>query len=214
MCYSFESNYNSWFVSLISCVILLLRNPTKSYIWVSLFTLTFAQIQVIEAMIWSHVEKGDMLSANKLAKYIVPLLWAQPIVNCICAYNFTGNPIMLPLIFIYLIIFLYQYQQAFYVDETYVKVEPSGHLGWYRNDANGNFIGMIGGWTFGIIYLVGLFLPGLYVEDPVVKYMSLAFFILSFAQTAIMFTPQEFSSVWCNVSVGFIVMHTIAGTLM
>ena len=201
MCNSVMSNYSAWLQSFIVSIILLLTGTStnnKNDIWAGVVTLTVTQIQVIESIIWGYYESKNYDKANEMTKYIVPLLWLQPLVNCVAGYVVTRNDHLLKLIYMYSILFIYDTYNAFNYDKFSVEIGANGHLIWKRN---GN-VSILSNNVFGGLYLAGLFVPFLFMEDKKMRLVVLAFIITTFVILNYQY-DDEFNSVWCYVSATF-----------
>jgi len=206
MCYSFESSYNGWFYTLFGVFVLLYQNPNKTNVWISLFVITFTQIQLIEAMIWTAIDSGDRKKADELARYLVPLLWLQPLVQTFGGYAITGNNFLLYLSVFYLAMLITQKNEAFSKNNHFkITISKKGHLIWNRYDANGNkYESFFGNKLFRYTYLMGLWFAILFIEDEFLKAVSLGFIFISLIYTKQTFADDEFSSMWCARAVQYI----------
>jgi hypothetical protein len=206
MCYSVESNYNNWLVALFGAIMLLVQGVKKENsdnIWISVFTLTFTQMQVLEAIIWAHLDNKNQEKADQLAKYFVPLLWAQPLVQHAMAYLATENTSLIPMLLTTFSLMIYDVNKAFTSDTFNVSRGKKGHLVWNRY-RDGKKISVLSNDLFGGIYLIGLVLPILFMTDKVMSLTLFVFAIISFIAIKYMYSDEEFNSMWCYVSVGYI----------
>lgn len=216
MCLSTKQNLHNWYTALIGAFILLSRSPGSKHhmtnIWTSIFTLTFTQIQVIESIIWSHVEENNYKKANELARYIVPLLWAQPLMQTVMAYLNTFDSKLLALAGVYLSILIYQTELAFTTDTFDIKITDSKHLAWDRV-RDGEVIPVLGGGLLHYIYLFGLLYGLSFIEDRIMMLSLIIFAIISFIISYYYYPDNQFGSVWCYVSVGYIYTAIFANEL-
>jgi type IV secretory pathway TraG/TraD family ATPase VirD4 len=95
-----------------------------------MFTLTFTQIQLIEAMIWKNI--NDELN-NKLVKYISVLLWVRHLIQSSFSYLYSKNSFISYLFFIYLVIILKELKST---DIFTLTISNKGHLVWDRYENN------------------------------------------------------------------------------
>lgn len=212
MCYSFESNYHSWLAALVGAALFLVygTDDMKTNIWISLFTLTFSQIQVIESTIWKLLENKNIKDANKMAKYIIPLLWSQPLVQSFMGYNATNNNFLLIMSFIYLIIMLIEFN-AISSDssEMTIDIGTKGNLVWSRF-SNNTEVHLLTNKLLSLLYIFGLFMPILYLQNnDVLKYSLLGFGSLSLLYSYQTSSIGEYTSKWCNISVLYIYVALI-----
>jgi hypothetical protein len=195
------SNYHTWLQSFIGSVILLLNSVqtcNKNDIWLALVLLTVTQIQVIESIIWAYYESKNYAKANEMVKYIVPLLWLQPLVSFIAGYVVTKNKMLLNLSYLYMVLMIYDTYHAFNGDVFSTELGKNNHLVWKRNGKEQ----IIFNDTFGILYFVGLFIPFLFMEDKnmriiIITLIALTYIILKYKY------DDELNSVWCQSAGSF-----------
>lgn len=208
MCYSVESNYNNWLIALFGAIMMLIqgiKQENSDHIWIAVFTLTFTQIQVIEALIWTNLENKNQEKADQLAKYFVPLLWAQPLAQHAMAYLATENTSLVPMLLTTFGLMIYDVQNAFTTDSFKVSRGEKGHLVWHRY-RDGEKISVLSNDLFGGIYLIGLLLPILFMKDKVMSITLFVFGIISCLTIKYLYSDEEFNSMWCYVSVGYVFM--------
>lgn len=205
MCYSFESSFNNWLLILLLSACLIVNDKgdaiaKKINIWIALFALTFGQIQIIEAMIWNELKNSvvNKQSLSKLVSYIPILLIAQPLVQCLGAYYVTKDENMLYLSFLYVVILLYQLYTSYNINNFNAIKGENGHLVWIRYDEYGNEISIFGNSIFGVLYLIGLFLPLLWMPDVIMKYSLLTYGIMSLI-FSVYYSGKQFYSFWCYI---------------
>lgn len=195
MCYSFESSIGAWFISFIFCSYML-ANPDKYDNWIPLFVLTFTQIQIIEALLWTNINNKSVNSA--VTAMLPMMLLLQPLMNSYLAYTHTKNQMFIYAMVLYGIAILYTYQAA--RNDTFnTTVGPNGHLVWNRYDENNNSVDIFDSKIIAVIYLLGLIVPFFFMEAPI-KYLPISVAILTFSMSAL-FYKEEFSSWWCYISV-------------
>jgi hypothetical protein len=191
MCHNKEVSTLSWIGALLASLYLFHRgNPGDT--WVGAFTLTFAQMQVLEALIWSTDRKEQFF--NRL---VTPALWTQPLVGSAFLYQSgVKNDIILSAIIAYSVIFLLSIYDKKNVD---IKIGPNGHLIWERKP------GILGGTCeksnqiLNILYFLGLFMPILFINTSA-KIPLLMFGTATLGYTKYYY-PEEANSLWCWVSV-------------
>jgi len=196
MCYSFESSIKAWIISFILCTYML-ANPQKYNNWIPLIILTFTQIQIMEAIIWTSMDKNQ--EANiKTTKILFFMLWLQPLLNSFIGYTNTNDNILLYATFFYTLILLYLYQTS-KNDSFMSTVGPNGHLVWNRFDENNKKIDFFKNKLFIPLYLMGLLVPFFYIEGNV-KYIPISIGIGTFLYNLYKY-QDEFSSMWCHSAV-------------
>lgn len=194
----FESSINSWFYAVISIIILLFLSQSRLAVWISVFTLTFTQIQLIEAMIWKNIKD---YSNNKLIKYISILLWFQPLVQCLFGYLYSNNPLMLYLSFIYIIIILKELKST---DTFSVTISNKGHLMWNRFENNKKIFILGNSNLYILLYLTGMILPLILIENQLAKYLLLGYGLGALLYSILNYSENEVGSLRCYHSVNYI----------
>lgn len=208
MCFSFEVSINSWFLVLAECIFLLAFSKNKSLsIWITAFTLTFTQIQIIEAILWNTLNTNKDADVTYIAKYIPVLLWCQPFIQSLFGYLYTNNTFLLCLSFIYLFILIVDFN---YNDIFEVKISKNGHLVWKRF-RDGQSISILGNNdVIGLLYLFGLIAPLFFIDSGhlVTKIGLIGFGISSFIYS-LSYESGEFSSMWCYIAINYILIGII-----
>lgn len=205
MCYNKEVSTLSWFGALLSSLYLFYRGHPGDT-WVGAFTLTFTQMQVLEALIWASNRKEQFF--NKL---VPPALWAQPLVGTAFLYQsgvplWGTHPTLLGVQNDYVLAAIIAFSVLFILsiyDKTPINVTigPNSHLIWKREDN----LSILGGTCetsnniLNIAYFLGLFIPILYINTPA-KIPLFAFGAGSYIYTRNVY-PEESNSLWCWVSV-------------
>ena len=207
MCFSFESSYNNWLVSLIVAAVLILSDRVddsinKTNIWTSLFTLTFAQVQIIEALIWNELrsECADATRLNQLTSYLPVLLMAQPLVQSIGAYYLTYDVNLIPLILFNLSMLLHQSYTS-KRDRFDSIIGPNGHLIWRRFNSNGESQSIFGNTIFAYLYVLTLLLPIFWIENTTMRVSLLIYGVASLMYS--LYSVPEFGSYWCYMALGY-----------
>lgn len=212
MCYSFESSINAWFYALIGSIILILfARDLRLCIWVSIFTITFTQIQVIEAIAWNNIDNdGSQESLESLYRYIPILLWSQPLVQSLFGYLYSGNLLLLYLSFIFIFIIIIDLQ----TNDTYsIKVSEQGHLIWVRK-RNNKKIFILGGGDgydnlYKLLYIFGIFAPLFVIKDTLFLVGLVGYGLFSYLYTILNYNIDEFNSMWCYYAVNYITVANI-----
>src|SRR5437016_3976095 len=122
MCWSLSASYNNWLLSIVLIISLLYVEDSMDTVWVSIFVLVFSQIQIIEAVIWAKLDENPNADVESIMRYIVPMLWLQPIVQTTMAYMSSQNIFMFYSMIFFIIIGIYQTVQAFYSDRFDVSI--------------------------------------------------------------------------------------------
>jgi hypothetical protein len=209
MCYSFESSLHNWFISLGLSLSLLVK-PSLENVWLSAYTLTFTQMQILEAIIWKIIKSGG--NPNDMGKYIVFALIAQPLINSMFGFIATKNKYLLWMTIIYILMLIIESKRL--KNNTFkIFVGPTGHLVWQRYE-NNEWISILGHPINKYLYLVGLTLPLCFVQTPIMKYASVISVMTSFLYSYKNYNDEEFSSMWCYISVGFILVANIISHLI
>ena len=207
MCYSFESSYNNWLLSLITAAVLILSNRAndsinRTNIWTGLFTLTFAQVQIIEALIWNELNHAnpDSDKLHQLTGYLPVLLMAQPLVQSIGAYYLSQDAAVIPLILFNLSMLLYQ-TYTVKRDRFNSVIGPNGHLIWQRFNASGESQSIFGDSVFAYLYVVSLLLPIFWIPNRIIRISLIVYGLASLFYS--LYSVPEFGSYWCYIAIGY-----------
>lgn len=190
MCYSTEASIKNWFLMLFLSVLLIITKTDNTSLWIMLFTLTFGQIQIIEALIWSNKEE--------YISYIPTLLWLQPIAQCLGAYLVSKNVYLLYAIVFFIIMLIKSYISK---DTYLIKKSKNNQLIWQRYDENNKRIMMLGNGYLNITYLFGLLLPLFFIKDPILRLILISYGIGSLVYS--INHGEAISSNWCFIAVGY-----------
>lgn len=214
MCYSFESNYHNWLFALFGSILFLISGHSNFNIslWIAIFTLIFSQVQVLESTIWKLLDNNIQKDANKLMKYLIPLLWLQPLAQSYLGYNATKSMFLMYMTLLYLVILVYESNESFNKNTFSVNVGENDNLVWKRYK-NGKEIGLLNNTLFGLLYMAGLFVPMFFIEDEIIKYSLLSFGSISLAYSYISSSRNEYTSKWCFVSVLYIYIAFITSKI-
>ena len=192
MCYSFESSIKAWIITFILCTYML-ANPDKYNNWIPLIILTFTQIQIMEAIIWTSMDKNQEVN-KKTTKILFFMLWLQPLLNSLIGYKNTHNNILLYATFFYTLILVYLHQTS--INDKFIStIGPNGHLVWNRFDQNNNKIEFFKNKLLIPLYLSGLLFPFFYIKGNI-KYIPISVGIGTFIYNLYKY-ESEFSSMWC-----------------
>lgn len=170
-----------------------------------MFIVSFATIQFWEGILW--LSPRDSSKSTEVGRIIVPLilltLLSQPIAQTYGAYKTSSkagkkNDVLRVSFYIAIALFLWGLYEVLTKSFSY-KVGENGHLVWEKNSTPGLLNSPSD--IIGILYLIGLFLPLLWME---MKYaiplllVGAATFIFSMSRTR---KTGEFSSYWCYTAV-------------
>jgi hypothetical protein len=196
-------------------------------IWISIFTIVFSQIQIIEAMIWAKLEENPNADVENIVRYIVPLLWLQPIVQTTMAYISSQNIFMFYSAIFFVVIAIYQTVKAYYFDKLNVSVSERHHLIWNRYSGKSQITPLgqpqvtpllristplspygykytffLGDFPFPQLYLLGVFVPLIFIKNKRLAINLLIYGLLSLVVSMVVY-PDEFGSMWCFIANGY-----------
>jgi len=193
MCYDYKSSIIAWLVG-SGASVYMLANPDIYYIWIPLFILTYSQIQILEAFLWKSLNDKE---ANGYVTNLIPyFLLLQPLVNSYAGYKTTNENVLYYMTIMYILLILYYAmitKQSTY--QTSVNNKNEGLI-WDRYDQDGNKTMLLGNGLIGILYLLGLFIPLLYIPDPTTRYTVTTFAIVTFLYSLYNY-GKDLSSRWC-----------------
>lgn len=200
MCFSFESSIKGWIMVLISSILLILKKDKVS-IWIALFSLSFGQMQILEALIWKELDRPavNRQQIKQLASYVPILLSIQPLVQNLGAYYVTGNKIMLFTSLIYFLILIYQSRP----DTSKFDIKVGKHLIWTRYDENKKMTSVHGNYFLMTLYFFGIMFPIYLMPGNRLKYSLLSYGILSVFYALYASKFEEAPSLWCYIIVGY-----------
>ncbi len=142
MCFTLEASKNSFLINLISCLILFFlfneKNNENKIIAFMLFLVGL--MQLYDWIFWSNQKKNNInfifTKIAMLTNYLTPLLVAL----IIYYYKNKLNKYSIPLIIIYLIVFLiYLFTNFNNIDYTLVNQKSTPSLYWQWNHVNNHF---------------------------------------------------------------------------
>ena len=188
MCYNFKASITAWIIALISCLYML-SYPEIYGTWIPLFILTFSQIQILEAIIWSNGNKN-----TETTRILMFFLLLQPLINSFLGYRNTNNKFLLYSSFFYGAIIIYHLITS-RNDEFITLKGSTGNLIWNRF-RNGKQVHLFGNEFIGMAYLVGLCFPFFFMEGNI-KYVPLFTGIITFIISMIR-NPCKIHSTCCH----------------
>lgn len=203
MCYNFETSISSWLMTFIISIATLL-NCDNNCKWIIIFVLVYSQVQIMEAIIWRNVK-----NSHAPTKLLVHLLLLQPIINSLCGWYMVGSKVLL-LISIVCVYALFDYYYR-HIDHKYeCIVGDNKHLVWTMKDAKGEKQPILGKY-YVTIYILGLFIPFLFMKSNL-KYIPLAFGIISYIYSYTNTQGDEYMSLWCYTATYLVVIMFIYST--
>jgi len=199
MCHSFGASIGAWILAFILSIFMLINSNVYGN-WIPLFILTFSQIQILEAIIWSNGDQNSMAT-----RLIVYFLLLQPLVNSLLGYVNTKQKILLYSTFVYLFLLGYHHITS-KNDQFDSTIGPSGSLVWNRYH-DGKKVNFFNSDIISVVYLIGLFLPFLFMVGNE-KYIPIIVGLVTFIWN-LKYNPQEFGSKWCYAAVSMAVIMLI-----
>lgn len=186
--------------------IVLLHVPTDRLdgfqnVWVGLFSLTFALIQVIEALIWLMREVNA--DVHRFAVWIEPALWLQCVVQCGCWSVVNASRLSLGLFATYIVLLLRSLFSTSRSAGAVAYPGKYGHLVWSRSSSD--FVPIFHR-TEACLYMLGLFLPLVRTGQGLQLLVGGLTCLYNLAQY---WTTNEFASEWC-----FMAIYYVAATLI
>lgn len=205
MCFSQGVSLVTYIVVMIIAIVIFFRNKGSDR-HIALFIMAFVTIQYLEAHLWDSIQNGNMTQNDLVTRLVLMCLWFQPVVNTIgAASNASSKNGFLFLSGIF-VVFVVMFWNAMVTASQNVKFEtvtgPNCHLVWNRHDKDGkvdpNFMSDFG--PVSAIYLLGLFLPMLFIR-PVKKAVFLTILGgLTLFMARKFSSAKETSSWWCWVA--------------
>lgn len=206
MCFNEEASIISWIGSV--CISAFLINRNKRYDkWNAAFVLTFSTIQLLEYGIWRAIKtKNDFLNKTLTAMIYVALL-VQPLVQTYFGATYIKVRSTFLFIFSCILAGLLLYGIFFAIrnsNKFFTTKGKKGHLSWKvkENDHNSPLFNNA---LISLLYLSGLFIPLLYMENKkgyLLLLVGIATAIFSFMYA----DKDEFGSFWCYTAIiyGFV----------
>lgn len=191
MCYSFESSFHNWILGFVLAIVTITIDHSKETIWLVFFSLTFLHMQILETIIWKTI-KYDKKNIRSLGKYIIPLLWDQPVVNCLMCYYATRNVSSLIFGIVILMILVKQTLKYFKnPNENYIDIGEHSHLGWKQYENNKRILTL--GNNLRYLYLIGLIASLFLIKISLILYA-----IISVIYSLKKRPTDDFTSMWCG----------------
>ena len=182
MCFNAPISFTTFFLEILISLYLFNRN-LKYDRMNSLFILSFALIQLWEGGIWDNPQ-------SSFVAFILLTLWIQPLAQIYGAYYVTKSNIFLPLIYFYVLIFIYTIYRVLTTTFS-VSKGKNCHLVWNDDKTPNSFIGSS---IFPYIYLFGIFFPLIYTKQWILLTIGILTLIYSLYNYSL---SKEMSSFWC-----------------
>lgn len=194
MCYDVKTSLTAWGIAITIAVYLYIRNKNYDR-WNSGFIIAFTTMQLVEAGLWStHNKKLNEV----LTRLVLMVLLFQPFIQTYLGAQATKNTFLHLMSYVFLGIIVYgliaSANSSLNLRTTTGK---NGHLVWHLE-------GMMGG-AVGILYLLGLFIPLLFMKEG----RGLPLLVTGLITAAFSATKAgtgEFGSLWCLYAVIYAVV--------
>ena len=146
MCYDYKSSIIGWLIGSGSSLYML-SNPQSYDNWIPLFILTYSQIQILEAFLWTNLNDKE---ANGYVTSLTPyFLLLQPLMNSYLGYKATNENILYYMTLTYTFLILYYALST--KNSTYQStIGKDGTLVWRRYE-NGKEVMLLGNWIIAIL---------------------------------------------------------------
>lgn len=207
MCFDYKSSVGAWLLA-SGISIYMLANPQTYYNWIPLLILTFAQIQILEAILW--VNNNNNSNINEFITTLIPFfLLLQPLVNSYVGYKNTNEDLLyyLTLVFVFVILYYILIAKQSSYNTT---VGPNNHLVWNRYDQNNNKVPLLGNNIVIVLYLVGIFVPLFFIPDLTLRYVIITYALITFVYSMYNYlNTDEMGSMWCYLAVGIAVLALV-----
>lgn len=217
MCFDLTSSFIAWGLANSASWFLFQRNRGYDR-WNASFITCFSTIQILEAGLWAGHQPpssskadtppssrgkpaGKVFTNEFLTKLIILGLTAQPAIQTIAGYKYTHQPILWYMSWVFVGFFIYTLMRTLRAKpgEYHSTLGEKGHWIWSPGLAPG----------FGVLYLIGLFFPLLFMKDG--KGLSLLLVGMGTAAYSLFAAGKgEFGSLWCFTAV----LYSIAAILV
>jgi hypothetical protein len=221
MCWNKEVSLVTFIVVIIIVIILYNRNVGSDR-HLAIFSAIVVTIQLLEFFAWLSIEKGDKNMNSLITRMILIVLWLQPLINTIMAYNDVNRDgsknkgeevnhkwkktILIICLFIFGVLAINGIITST-KGEFSSKPGPGCHLMWKRKINGKTNPGSFQGNSkyHALIYLIGLILP-LLLMKPFIKAFSLvALGLILLVVSKFMSSWKESSSWWCWIAFVFVI---------
>jgi len=218
MCWNKEVSLVTFIVVIIIVIILYTRNISSDR-HLAIFSAIVVTVQLLEFFAWISIEKGNKNMNSLVTRMILIVLWLQPLINTIMAYNDVrkegsngkGEKVnhkwkktILIICFVVFGILAINGIINSTKGEFSSKPGPTCHLIWKRK-VTGRKETLTGNNYMTLVYLIGLTLPLLLVK-PFIKGFSLVTLgLILLVMSKFMSSWKESSSWWCWIAFVFVV---------
>lgn len=222
MCYNETVSLVTWIIVVCISILIYRRNKPNDR-WNATFILTFTLIQLLEAILWISIKHNNIQINQLITRAVLVALWLQPLVQSYMGYITTGSSFLLVLSVVLALVFVYYTIYAVTSPKNfYTSPGRSCHLVWHQSynpivneslstcgnrEDTGLFL--TDNKYLTALYLIGLFIPLLFMVPKWQGYILLFVGITSFAYAKLRSSPQEFSSMWCYVAIIYAVVAYI-----
>jgi hypothetical protein len=219
MCWNKEVSLVTFLVVIIIVIILYTRNVGSDR-HLAIFSAIVVTVQLLEFFVWLSIENGDKNMNSLVTRLILIVLWLQPLINTIMAYNDVNredckddgdrinNKWKKAILVICFIVFGALAINGI-VNSTKGKFSsrpgPGCHLIWKRKVKGVKTERLTGNKYMVLIYLIGLTLP-LLLMKPFLKAFSLVVLgLILLVISKLISSPKESSSWWCWIAFVFVI---------
>ena len=190
MCYSRRSSLLAFSIVIANASWLCRGSRFRQ--WIALFSVAFAFVQLVEAKIWHALERDNVDANRRASAFLEPLLWLQPLAQCIGALWYSTDRFP-ALLIVGAMASFYKFCRAWTVPPSGVtRIGKHSHLVWPRTLGQKDFL----------LYLSGMFVP-LIVHLPRTAgllWYSVLSLLWSWSQYVM---SGEFASMWCMIAVSY-----------
>jgi hypothetical protein len=137
---------------------------------------------------------------------VLIVLVSQPLVQSYLGYKSTHESVLALLSFVFLGIFIWAFWRIFRSEpgQFYSSVGSKGHLVWHDSKSKGSILGSP---IVGSLYLLGLFIPLLFMAPFMTKGLPLLIVGAATAIYSLFFAgKEEFGSYWCFTAVAYAIV--------
>lgn len=206
MCFDVQSSLLAWSFMYSISIYLYFRDRNYDR-WNAGFIMTLATIQLLEAGLWTSINRDKRGFNDILTKLVLLTLMSQPLVQSYLGYKYVSAEkraseisssilAMMSWVFLGLLIWALFRVGSAKSGQFFTSVGPNGHLVWSDSQSSS----FIGGTWVAILYLAGLFIPLLFMKEW--KGISLiAIGIVTAVISILASSKGEFSSYWCYTTV-------------
>lgn len=203
MCYDKKSSIIAGIIAYMFAAAIYTRNEGYDR-WIAIFIFTYSTVQFLEAGVWYSIETNNNRINDFVTRLLLIALWLQPIVMTLGAiYLGQNNKLNMMLRITLMLLFVFMSRSLIRVLDSNrcfeSKVGENGHLLWTEQNKDPNhFIDNYFPVTSKIIYIVGMFLPYMFMANSVRTFVMSGIVAVSLLYNYITYYHTgEFSSMWC-----------------